>query len=115
MSYETLPNVSPSYSSSGQVDMTVLRADFGDGYSQKTEKGLNNVRDTWSLVWTYTNASDLSALETFLRGKKGSVPFWWTPPGESVPKLWTCGTFKKTPDGFQTQQLDATFLQEFDL
>ena len=38
------PPIEPTVSSTKEISYNVLRADFGDGYSQRAADGLNNVR-----------------------------------------------------------------------
>ncbi len=111
----TFPNILPSQSSTYEQEFRVTRADFGDGYTQRSADGLNNTPRTLNLTWELNSASEIATIETFLRARGGAETFDYTPPSESVQLKWTCGGFTKTPGNGLYSTLTAVFNQEFDL
>lgn len=63
----------------GAGTFAVGRAQFGDGYSQHTPLGINNEKQTWSVVRTDYEAK-LQEVIDFIRDKQGAESFFWTPP-----------------------------------
>lgn len=109
------PDIAPSYSSALQKDLGVLEARFGDNYSQRAQAGLNNVSESWSLVFENYPDTDIATIDAFLEARGGDEAFEWTAPGELTEKKWTCKSWSKTPSGFQVSTLRATFRREYDL
>jgi len=112
---DTLPNISPSYSSQEAVDFKILEADFGDGYSQRAADGLNSKKTEWSIVWENRENADIALLYNFLIDKLGYEAFYWTPPGESVVRKWIARGLEKTPVSVGYSTLTTEFEEVFDL
>ena len=111
-----LPNISPDISPNEEVTMGVLRADFGDNYAQRAREGLNSVRSEWLVAWSNRQKFLIDQLYDFLKARGGSEAFSWTPPGETVAKIWTCDEFTRFPAASsELWSLSATFTEEFDL
>ena len=95
----------------GDITFAVLKAQYGDGYTQAVGEGINNE----SGVWPYTYIGPIDEIEpirAFLRWHQGYKKFQWTPPfGE--PGLYTCEKFSVLPKGGPLVQLTATFQQTF--
>jgi phage-related protein len=71
-------------------EVKVLKAEFGDGYSQPTPDGLNNVRQVVTLQWDYLEADEKQAIIGFMEARKGAEPFTYQIPGEIRALNWTC-------------------------
>jgi len=67
----------------------VLRADFGDGYSQRAGDGINVVEEIWDVEWENLNSTEQAALQAQLESARGVDVITWTPHGESVAKKFT--------------------------
>jgi len=109
----TLPNIKPTYSSSKAVQPRILRADFGDGYVQRTSDGINTQKDMWTLEWTL-NATDATTLINFFIARDGYDSFDWTPIGESTSKKFICPQWSKSFLSEQVIVINATFEEVFD-
>ncbi len=115
----TTPTFAPArnpVASASTVDMTprILKADFGDGYSQRTEDGLNAQQDDATWVWSYCSADEFENLRAFFASMKGALSFFWTPPDEAVPKKFICSQWTKSFDSAVTRTMTAKFTQVFD-
>lgn len=109
------PEVSPVAGSSYiQTEAKVDRAEFGDGYSQRSPMGLNSIRRAPTLHWDGLTLAQAQTLDAFFTDKAGAEAFYWTRPGESSAELFTCASWKGTPQG-AVWSFDATFTPEFDL
>lgn len=112
---DTLPDIAPSYSSSGTTDYKILEADFGDGYSQRAADGLNSKKISWSLTWENRPDTDVSTLADFLNDKLGYEAFLWTAPDETTERKWIARTLDITPVAAGFSTLRTAFEEVFDL
>jgi phage-related protein len=95
--------------------VSILKAEFGDGYVQTTASGLNHIRDEFSLTWEVLTASQADYVDTFLREQGGHTPFYWTAPGEATRQKWTCEEWSITHIQAGFRRITATFVQSFNL
>lgn len=109
---EALP---PSPSTAPRKNFRVLRADFGDGYSQRTPDGLNVQMEEWTMVWSNVTLAEKNVITNFIDSLQGVGAFYYTMPGESIQKVWSCDAITATPDGYNNFQLSATFKREYDI
>jgi phage-related protein len=91
----------------------ILKADFGDGYTQWTREGINTVRRSLSLSWEDMTPTQAKSLTDFFNDQGGVSPFYWTPSDETVALKWTCDNYtdKRGQGGLRT--VTATFDQSF--
>ena len=112
----TFPAFTPSYGSAGVTDFRVLRADFGDGYSQRAVDGLNNAKITWALTFEMLLDADAKTINDFLVDKGGATAFTWTAPNESSSREWVSDSPNLTPiPGGTRTTLTVNFEEVFDL
>ncbi len=97
-----------------QTDAKVDRADFGDGYSQRSPMGINSIRRSPTLHWDGLTLANVQTMDAFFTAKAGAEAFFWTRPEASSAELFTCASWKATPQGL-AWSFDATFVPEFDL
>ncbi|CAJ0861964.1 hypothetical protein AMST5_01445 [freshwater sediment metagenome] len=109
------PAMQPSVGAVNKPKVSIHKAEFGDGYSQATAAGLNHIRDEWSLTWEVLTPAQADAIDTFLRGQGGHMPFYWTPPGSTTPQKWVCEEWSVTHIQAGFRSIRATFLQSFNL
>lgn len=70
---------------------TVPRANstpFGDGYSQRTQDGLNTQLRSTTLTFTNRTTVEKDILESFLDDQYGVLNFLWRPEGDAFPAIW---------------------------
>ena len=85
---DTLPTAwCPSIQSNAKLTPRVLRAVFGDGYTQQAADGINNMMLQWEVVWDNipstpdgTGRADAQSLDNFFRAQAGYKKFQWTMP-----------------------------------
>lgn len=102
------PKVDPVATST----LRVRTAQFGDGYSQAAQDGLNNKVQSWQLQFTRDN-NTIATIANFLDTQAGYQSFTWTPPGGPAG-LYRCAnyTIQRHAGGLYST-LSATFEQVF--
>lgn len=109
------PPYPPALNSTNTPEFKVLKASFGDGYEQRVPDGINSVRDVRSYKWEYLSPSEGDAIETFIKGQKGAMPFYFVPPGSIVPQKFICENFSRERVSNGSSNITVTFRQSFDL
>jgi phage-related protein len=117
MAFDTwTPPVAPRVNGTGLTyEQAVDRADMGDGYEQVSERGINSMRENWTLAWPGILESNADALETFFLSKGLATPFWYRVPGRATPKLYRFVSFDRP---FVAGHLDGVYArirQSFDI
>lgn len=114
MIYQTLP-FTPTYGSSFAFKGDQLLNQFGDGYSQTAQNGLNANSASLNLEWAVlTNTEKESLCEGFFAVLAGATPFYYTPFGDNAARLWKCGQWVATPLSPTLWRVTATIKQSFD-
>jgi phage-related protein len=106
--------VNPSPSTTLGVKARVNAAQFGDGYSQRSEDGLNAAPRSYQAVWSTLLSTDADMIQAFLEAHK-ATPFLWTPPLETIQRKWTFSTSQRGYVGGPTVSLTASLSEVFDL
>lgn len=110
------PAYAPSPQSTSRADTPrVLRAEFGDGYSQRARDGLNFSRRTVTLQWDALAAADADTIEAFFAERGGTEAFYYTLPLEATAYLWTAGEVRRGYVSADIVSLSVPLTQEFDL
>ncbi len=107
------PNPRPSPGSQVTRTLALNEAEFGDGYTQASPRGLNHQRLTITLKWEGLTPSQKDALEAFFVQHGGYRAFAYTPLGFSGALKWTCkewGYTNSAPYAF-----NAKLVQNFTL
>lgn len=110
-----IPYLDLSYGTDMTQQMRVRRVQFGDGYSQRAEDGLNAQPQEWRLNWAAIPDATAEALRLFFKERGGVRIIDWTPFGQAVALKWTNGPFKSKPSGYGISDCSVTLTQEFDL
>lgn len=104
-------NYIPAYGATETTTARVLKAQFGDGYSQRIADGINNKPRSWSLSFSKTQ-TDIDLILAFLNAEGGVYSFDWTPP-RGVAGKWICEQWNTTVnDGFDN--LTVQFVEVFE-
>ena len=106
------PAVGPSPGTAFKPHIKVLEAEFGDGYSQPTPDGINNVRETVDLRWDGLTEPQMEAINSFLTARKGAEAFYYQPAGFGTAMKWTCKEWTRTLGG-GVWQMTANLVQSF--
>lgn len=96
----------PKYSMVLDEAPKILRAQFGDGYSQRTPDGINYNLKSYNTVFEL-NSTQLSTLLTFLRAQAGYLNFNWTPPG-GVSGKYICAKWSTNYEDYGTSVVTCT-------
>jgi phage-related protein len=98
------PVKAPDQGAQVQKKPRVLSTQLGDGYVQRTPDGINTILRKMTLSWTNLYKADAATIDTFFTQQNGNLPFWWTPNGESTPRVFICESweFKELSGGFAT-------------
>jgi len=106
------PIVKPSPGTNFQPQVKVLEAEFGDGYSQPTPDGINNIRETVDLSWNGLTEFEMKQIYGFFVARKGAEPFYYKPAGHDRTAKWTCKEWsKQLTDG--VWKMSAKLVQSF--
>lgn len=90
----------PSWGAQLESQPRVRKAQFGDGYSQRSEDGARGLLQRWSLQFTARRKSEADALDAFLRTHRGVAAFEFVVPDSA----WAVtGQVFGTGDGARTQ------------
>lgn len=84
------PPVSPSPGTQHAPEISLNEAQFGDGYSQPSPRGLNHIRETISLRWEGVTIEEMQELRAFFFERVGTKAFYYRPYGYSTTMKWTC-------------------------
>lgn len=68
----------PSLAATANSAPKVTEAKFGDGYVQRSPKGINNNPMSWDLSFDALSSHDADAIEDFLATLYACLPFTWT-------------------------------------
>ena len=111
----TFPSVTPSYGAEKRSQPRRRVVQFGDGYEQRVQFGLNQNPKEWSLSWNNITETDADTIETFLDARAAdSASFDWTPPGESTAYKWVCDSWTKSIPYNNRAIITATFRQVYE-
>ena len=96
----------------GKIKYRVRTVQFGDGYAQVVQDGLNNETQSWPL--SFEGSMDMiQPIRDFFRRHAGYKSFYWTPPGESAALLFRVEDVTLTSVGGGVYTLAAEFKQVF--
>jgi phage-related protein len=109
------PPRAPNVGTEDAPKVSLLKAEFGDGYTQATAAGINHIRRIISLEWEVLTPTQAKAMTDFFVAQGGYKPFWWTPSNEATPLKWTCEEWKDKRDKGGLRTVSATFIQSFNL
>lgn len=92
----------------------VIKTQFGDGYSQRTADGINNVERSWSFSSGNKRGALADEIDAFLARHGGWKWFWWTPHRQTTPVKVTCEDWKKLEGMGRLASVSGTFKEVFD-
>lgn len=107
------PPVAPSPGTTHKPTVNLWEADFGDGYSQPTPKGVNHIRRAVSLSWNALTYEDMRTIVDFFEARAGHEPFRFKPYGEPTAWNWTCKDWTYSAEA--PWKLTAELVQSFTL
>lgn len=109
MTLQTFTPPIPPSSTRKKPKLKLLRADFGDGYSQVTPAGLNHNRTILELSWEVLTADQANVITSFLETHGGTDPFLYQ------GTKFTCEVWEDAIGRAGLHSISATFEQSFAL
>lgn len=111
------PGVNPSYDYQKAHQTRIKKADFGDGYSQRTGDGLNAVAVSPTLSFIALSLAEADAIESFFVARGGYESFEYTLPDESTARQWVTSEegWARTATGPDLYTINVTLTEVFDI
>lgn len=114
MSLDTFnPPVAPSPGTMRKPEVKLLKATFGDGYTQAARDGLNAIQQVYELRWDVLTRGQADAIETFLEARAGTTPFLYQHPGTPAAIKMTCDEWSREEAANRLCAFRATLRQSF--
>jgi phage-related protein len=98
----------PDWQAQGTTTANVSKVQFGDGYVQRQNKGMNPLKVSWGLSFNPRSDDETDDIENFLIAREGVTAFTWTPPGQAQAK-WVCSQWTRTKMGDNVNSITMTF------
>lgn len=112
MALPSFPDLPPLLESSQEsIEVRTQLAQFGDGYRQEAEDGLNARKRTSSWAW-HLDRTDIDTIETFLE-TNGVSGFEFTAPARSAAVNFKCTKWSRKYVTGDSDRLEAEFEQIF--
>lgn len=105
----------PTYGTSVQVERKTQTAEFGDGYKQTADDGLNARRRAWNVGFTDIKSEKAAAIRAFL-DSVGAQPFLWKPPApddRTIMVYVADGQYSHEKVKYDDETIGATFVECF--
>lgn len=99
------PDVDPDFTEEPQI----REITFGDGYSQRTRRGLNHIQRSLRLSWGLLPAAEEAAIRAFFQARGGVEPFWYGLPGKPLWR-WRCARWGGGERHYGVERLRAELL-----
>ncbi|MYZ46463.1 phage tail protein [Propylenella binzhouense] len=109
------PPIAPSPGLVSNIKPRILKAEFGDGYTQASKDGLNHQRRIMNLTWEVLTAAQADEILAFLEAHGGTTPFLYALPGEAAIRKWTAEEWNDERLSVGLRKVTATFTQSFTL
>ena len=106
------PPIAPSPGTMHRPEIKLLKAEFGDGYSQPTPNGLNHIRQNIELRWDVLELDEKAEIITFFERNQGNRAFHYALPGD-CRRAWTCAEWSVQTLPAQLFSITATLRQYF--
>lgn len=104
----------PTRASNRTVTPRFLKADLGDGYTQRSGDGIQTIKEEWSVTFEALDETSANILVAFFEGLEGYQMFTWTPFRQTSAKKFICVTWQESFKGNSLTSISATFQQVFD-
>lgn len=93
----------------------VLKADFGDGYSQRAVDGINNDPSQRSFSWTNLTEDEKDQIDKFFIARRGAESFFYDHRNKGVPLVYICTEWEVVDVDYDVYTVTASFQQVYDL
>ena len=109
----TFPSITPTYGTRKTNSPIVKTTQFGEGYHQRVQFGLNQNPKVFSLTFNVSE-TDADTIETFLDARGGTESFDFTPPAETSSSKFICKSWTKSMPYNNRATINATFEEVFE-
>ncbi|AHC30453.1 minor tail protein [Rhizobium phage vB_RleS_L338C] len=116
MTTPTLPlpeGVEVSVGSEVAFRARVLKANFGEGYTQRSGDGQNAVSATYSVSFNTLTRVEAKILLDFFAAQAGYKAFYYTIKGETDPRMWVCEEWSREQVTALLDNVKATWVEVF--
>ena len=96
----------------GATTFRVKKAQFGDGYTQRAQDGINSSTRKWNITVAERYAFEMQPIKDFLDARAGARSFLWTPPN-GVQGFYICEGYSESPAVAGLTTLTAVFEEDF--
>lgn len=103
----------PSFEATESSQPRIRKTQFGDGYEQRIQFGLNANPKEWSLTFANRTDTERDQILSFFDARGGYESFDWTPPRGTAGK-YVCEQWQVTLRNCNNNTLTATFRQVFE-
>mgnify|MGYP001281966974 CR=1 FL=1 len=111
---ETFPtSIKPTYGTVKNSAPNVRVIQFGSGYQQRAQFGLNQNPKNYQLTFEVSEI-EADQIELFLDARGAVQSFTFTPPGEASSGKFICRQWSKTIPYLNRATITATFEQVFE-
>lgn len=108
------PVPAPSPGTNKKVKPKLLKADFGEGYTQYAADGMNSLKQTVTLTWDLLLPSQSDAIMNFFAGQGGWQPFYYTISDDVAgPLRWLCEDWTEERGQGGIRKVTASLTQYF--
>ena len=104
----------PTRASNRSVQPRFLKADLGDGYTQRSGDGIQTIKEMWSVTFEALDTTNANLLISFFEGLEGYQAFTWIPFRQTVTKKFICVSWSESFLGNSLTTVTAEFQQVFD-
>ena len=102
----------PSYNVTTKVEAKTKEVQFGDGYKQIVNDGINNTLLELDFSFEGRDDREAGAILHFLTTRAGGETFAFTPPSPySVEKKWKCKAWSSNQVFYDNHTIRATFIE----
>lgn len=109
----TFPSITPTYGIVKNSAPNVRSIQFGSGYQQRAQFGINQNPKIYQLTFEVSE-TDADTIETFLDARGAVESFTFTPPSESSSAKFICREWSKSIPYLNRATITATFEQVFE-
>ena len=96
----------------GTKTFAVLKAGYGDGYTQRLQDGINNAQRKWNITVADVYGYELEPIKAFLDAHTGARSFLWTPPN-GTQGYFVCEAYSESPAVAGLVTLTTVFEEDF--
>jgi phage-related protein len=110
---DTFPDIgTPDWGLTEDVDASVTKISFGDGYELRQANGINHLRDKWDPVWSFLTHEEALSTYDWLKQRKDLTAFLWNHPDGRQVKV-VCKSVSLVRNNYNDDVLSASFVQDF--